>query len=103
MEPVTATLGACFHTSASREHPHGITKSRNEINADEIKAGQLDARKKSSLPSEKVGYPEKDTRWVGKQSNLMRFFALLNLCIYLGLYRRPIVQGQGASVPLKFC
>ena len=64
MELVGSTLGSCFHTSATREHPHGITKSRNEFNADEIKAAQLNARHKSSLPPEKVGYPENDTRWV---------------------------------------
>jgi len=54
--------GACFHTAPTLEHPHGTIRGRNEFNTEEIKTRQKEAREKSALPSEKVGYPEKDTR-----------------------------------------
>ncbi|KAJ7225679.1 kinase-like protein [Mycena pura] len=62
----TQTLGACFHTPATAEHPHGLVISRNEYNAEHTKERQKDARTKSGLPSEKVGYPASDTRPVSK-------------------------------------
>ncbi|RDB20032.1 Cell cycle serine/threonine-protein kinase hsk1 [Hypsizygus marmoreus] len=65
MEAVGPTYGACLHTSATREHPHGTSK-KNAISIEEIKAGQLDARNKSKSAPEKVGYPEKDNRPVSK-------------------------------------
>ncbi|KAH9948774.1 kinase-like protein [Amylocystis lapponica] len=55
-------LGACLHTAPSREHPHGRLRAREEYDVENIKQRQRDGRMKSALPSEKVGYPEKDTR-----------------------------------------
>ncbi|KAF8897933.1 kinase-like domain-containing protein [Infundibulicybe gibba] len=49
--------GACLHSSPTSDHPHGRIKSRNEFNVDQVKAMQKEARLKSTLPSEKVGYP----------------------------------------------
>lgn len=58
--------GACFHTAPTPEHPHGTIRSRNEFNVEEIKARQKEAREKSNMPAEKVGYPDKDTRPISK-------------------------------------
>jgi cell division control protein 7 len=54
--------GACFHTAPTLEHPHGTIRSRNEVHTEDIKARQREARDKSNMPAEKVGYPDKDTR-----------------------------------------
>ncbi|KAF7310774.1 Kinase-like protein [Mycena chlorophos] len=56
------TLGACFHTLPSAEHPHGRVLSRNEYSAPRAKDRQRDARLKSAMPSEKVGYPANENR-----------------------------------------
>ncbi|KAF9463068.1 kinase-like protein [Collybia nuda] len=58
--------GACFHTSASPEFPHGCIKLPKEFSKAEIKARQLEGRNKENWPSEKVGYPDKDTRPISK-------------------------------------
>ncbi|KAG1752500.1 kinase-like protein [Suillus paluster] len=54
--------GACLHTSATREHPHGKIRGRNDYDVDLLKKMQREARQKSSWSSERVGYPDKDTR-----------------------------------------
>ncbi|PCH40791.1 kinase-like protein [Wolfiporia cocos MD-104 SS10] len=59
-------LGVCLHTAPSREHPHGRIRSRDEFDVDYIKRMQKEGRQKSAMPSEKVGYPEKDNRPVSK-------------------------------------
>ncbi|KAF5387874.1 hypothetical protein D9615_000835 [Tricholomella constricta] len=65
MEPSGVTKGVCFHTPPSTEHPHGqVTK--NAFPSRDIKAAQQAAKEKSRLPSERVGYLEKDTRPVTK-------------------------------------
>ncbi|RDX53726.1 kinase-like protein [Lentinus brumalis] len=56
------TLGSCLHTTPTRQNPHGRLKSRPELDIDHIKKMQKEARLRSAGPSEKVGYPEKDTR-----------------------------------------
>ncbi|KAJ7487428.1 kinase-like protein [Mycena galericulata] len=62
----TQTHGACFHTPATTEHPHGRLSSRNTYPPEKTKEKQKDARMKSGMPSEKVGYPANDTRPVSK-------------------------------------
>ncbi|KAJ6574950.1 kinase-like domain-containing protein [Mycena capillaripes] len=62
----TATYGACLHTTATADHPHGRVVSRNEYNPEEFRQRQGEARTKSKLPSEKVGYPANDTRPISK-------------------------------------
>jgi cell division control protein 7 len=54
--------GACFHTAPTSEHPHGFIRGRNEFDAEDIKMRQKEAREKSGMPAEKVGFPDKDTR-----------------------------------------
>ena len=54
--------GGCFHTAPTPEYPHGTIRGRHEFNAEDIKARQKDAREKSNMPAEKVGFPDKDTR-----------------------------------------
>lgn len=58
----TSTLGLCLHTAATRSHPHGQLRSGEEIDADHVKRMQREARVKSQLPSDRVGYPERDPR-----------------------------------------
>ncbi|KAJ7102091.1 kinase-like protein [Mycena belliarum] len=62
----TQTLGACFHTSATTEHPHGRVLLRNDIKLDQTKKMQKEARLKSTMPSDKVGYPANETRPTSK-------------------------------------
>jgi cell division control protein 7 len=57
-------LGACLHTCASPEHPHGRILTSSEYDRQAVRKAQKDAREKSRLSTEKVGYPEKDTRYV---------------------------------------
>ena len=59
-----APHGHCLHTPASKSHPHGKKKSTKLIDVDLVKSMQREARVKSSWPSDRVGYPEKDLRWV---------------------------------------
>ncbi|KAH9899485.1 kinase-like protein [Cubamyces lactineus] len=56
------SLGACLHTAPTREFPHGRLKPRSEYDVDHIKRMQKEGRMRSAGPSDKVGYPEKDTR-----------------------------------------
>ncbi|RPD80748.1 kinase-like protein [Lentinus tigrinus ALCF2SS1-7] len=56
------TLGACLHTTPTREYPHGRLKARTEFDIDNIKKMQKEGRLRSAGQSDKVGYPEKDTR-----------------------------------------
>ena len=57
-------LGACLHTCASPEHPHGRVFTSAEYDRQAVRKAQKDAREKSRMATEKVGYPEKDTRYV---------------------------------------
>ncbi|KAI0650374.1 kinase-like protein [Trametes meyenii] len=56
------TLGACLHTTPTREFPHGRLKPKTEFDIEHIKRMQKEGRIRSAGASEKVGYPEKDTR-----------------------------------------
>lgn len=63
MEPRTSSyLGACLHTGATRQHPHGKLRSTEDFDPEWVKRMQREARLKCQLPSEKVGYPERDQR-----------------------------------------
>ncbi|KAF8490281.1 kinase-like domain-containing protein [Gautieria morchelliformis] len=53
---------ACNHTAPSPDHPHGRFKTKEEIASREIKVAQQNARTRSRWPSDRVGYPENDTR-----------------------------------------
>ncbi|KAI0787241.1 kinase-like domain-containing protein, partial [Irpex lacteus] len=58
------SLGLCLHTAPTETSPHGrlYTSGEANITSAEIKQAQREARYKSSLPSDKVGYPEQDKR-----------------------------------------
>jgi cell division control protein 7 len=58
------TLGACLHTAPTRENPHGHIRPRTDYDPEAVRRMQKEARYRSTLPSEKVGYPDKDTRYV---------------------------------------
>ncbi|EKM59990.1 uncharacterized protein PHACADRAFT_206206 [Phanerochaete carnosa HHB-10118-sp] len=58
----TTSLGACLHSGATKQHSHGKLKSGDEMDTEHIKKMQREGRVKSSLPSERVGYPERDPR-----------------------------------------
>ncbi|KAG6854437.1 hypothetical protein C0991_006515 [Blastosporella zonata] len=60
MEPSRSSVGACFHTGPSEQHPHG--QVRRDIAQSVIKQAQQTAKDECKLPSEKVGYPAQDTR-----------------------------------------
>ena len=63
MEPRSSShLGACLHTGATRQHPHGKLRSAEDYDAEMVKRAQREARLKCMLPSEKVGFPERDQR-----------------------------------------
>ncbi|EJD01680.1 kinase-like protein, partial [Fomitiporia mediterranea MF3/22] len=57
-----AKHGHCLHTPPSREYLHGQKKSGKLIDTNLVKAMQRDARQKGTLPSDRVGYLEKDLR-----------------------------------------
>ncbi|KAK0190409.1 kinase-like protein [Armillaria mellea] len=54
--------GLCLHLPASPSHPHGRLRARNEYDAEHIKKMQREARAKNHWPSDRVGYPQNDTR-----------------------------------------
>ena len=64
MEP-GPTLGACLHTGPSPEAPHGRIKPRTDYDPDLLRQMRKEANYRSTQQSEKVGYPDKDTRYVG--------------------------------------
>ncbi|KAH8096632.1 kinase-like protein [Cristinia sonorae] len=55
-------LGSCLHTGSLPKHPHGKVLHPREYDGEQLKKAQKESRVKSSLPSDRVGYPEKDTR-----------------------------------------
>lgn len=62
----TSTVGPCLHSSSSDEFPHGYTLRSDDRVIHQIKLAQREARTKSGLPPEKVGYPKDDPRPVNK-------------------------------------
>ncbi|KAI0638569.1 kinase-like protein [Trametes polyzona] len=63
------TLGACLHTTPTREYPHGRLKPRTEFDIEHIKRMQKEGRMRSAGQSDKVGYPEKDNRRPHSKAN----------------------------------
>lgn len=61
MDRITS-LGVCLHTGATRQYPHGRLRGGEEIDTEFIKKVQREGRLKCSLPSDRVGYPERDPR-----------------------------------------
>ncbi|KAG7447698.1 kinase-like protein [Guyanagaster necrorhizus] len=58
----TTVPGPCLHLPASPSHPHGRLRARNEYDSEHIKKMQREARAKNHWPSDRVGYPQNDTR-----------------------------------------
>lgn len=56
--------GACLHTSPTAEAPHGAILQRSQYDAEHFRNMQKEAKAKSLMASEKVGYPDKDIRSV---------------------------------------
>ncbi len=54
--------GQCLHTPSTARHPHGQSVSLRSSEVEMIRRLQREARVRSSWPSEKVGYLDKDTR-----------------------------------------
>lgn len=71
-------LGACLHTCASPEHPHGRVFTPSEYDRPAVRKAQKDAREKSRLATERVGYPEKDTRYVAYEGSWQRYESLVD-------------------------
>ena len=94
--------GACLHGPPTAKNPHGENKVRYQYNPESVVKLQREARAKSKLPSEKVGYPDKDTRYA-----FVWYFPVLydpynSLCL-LDRYRKPTELERGGFVLLRFC
>jgi cell division control protein 7 len=59
-------IGQCLHTPSSNEFPHGKNRTIDENKRVQVKIAQKEARVKSSMPPDKVGYPENDRRPISK-------------------------------------
>lgn len=57
--------GRCLHDPATEKDPHGKNR-KDDVDSDEVKRAQRDARAKSHMAADKVGYPEQDRRPVSK-------------------------------------
>jgi cell division control protein 7 len=53
----------CYHTSASKLHPHGEPKRVDAAEALRVKSLVLESRKKAAGPPERVGIPSDDSRY----------------------------------------
>jgi cell division control protein 7 len=62
MEDSISALGVCLHTSPTREYPHGQYRTRTEPDNELLRIAQRDMKQRSTWPSDRVGYMEKDTR-----------------------------------------
>jgi len=107
MEP-GQTQGACLHTPATREFPHGRLRHRADYDVEQIKKMQREARIKSSWLSEKVGYPDKDTRFVSfvfkffKFSLVWRGVVAVWLIVRVDRIQKRIELGREGFGRLKF-
>lgn len=72
------TLGSCLHTPPSPQYPHGRVKRPGEYDTEYVKRMQKDARLKSAMASERVGYPQKDPRYVLHLSLHVFLYACMN-------------------------
>ncbi|KAG5728828.1 Cell cycle serine/threonine-protein kinase hsk1, partial [Termitomyces sp. T112] len=64
MDISTPSLGACFHTGPSADHPHG--QIHRNMAGSIIRNKQQTAKERCKLSADKVGYPLQDTRPVNK-------------------------------------
>ena len=55
--------GACLHGPPTAKNLYGENKVWYQYNPESVVKLQREARAKLKLPSEKVGYPDKDTRY----------------------------------------
>ena len=55
--------GACLHGPPTAKNLYGENKVRYQYNPESMVKLQREARAKLKLPSEKVGYPDKDMRY----------------------------------------
>lgn len=60
------TLGQCLHTGPTSDHPHGRLRKFDNQQVEDIKRLQREARQKSLMSSDRVGYLEKDNRPLSK-------------------------------------
>lgn len=95
------SLGLCLHTGPSAQYPHGRINVPGSSVADDFKKAQRDARIKSNQPSDRVGYPEKDTRYVHEGFER----SLCGRLIYAATDHpvRPIVRGREGSERRRCC
>ena len=82
--------GACLHGPPTAKNPHGENKVRYQYNPESVVKLQREARAKSKLPSEKVGYPDKDTRYAFV--HLSGYDAYSSICL-----RRPVSKANRAG------
>ncbi|KAF9480183.1 kinase-like protein [Pholiota conissans] len=66
IEAPTNPLDQCLHTNATDDDPHGKNRPLDQEETEIIKQAQKQARLKSNLAPEKVGYPEQDRRPISK-------------------------------------
>ncbi|KXN86110.1 Cell cycle serine/threonine-protein kinase hsk1 [Leucoagaricus sp. SymC.cos] len=60
------SYGQCLHSGWTRQHPHGSNKHLCDEDKEHVRRMQREARNKGSAASDKVGYPDKDTRPISK-------------------------------------
>jgi len=68
--------GKCLHTAPTREHPHGRLRRAAEYNSEFVKRKQKDARVRSGWTSDRVGYLEKDARYVHRGARAFWFYLI---------------------------
>jgi cell division control protein 7 len=100
--------GACLHGPPTAKNPHGENKVRYQYNPESVVKLQREARAKSKLPSEKVGYPDKDTRYAfvhlsGIFSLLYDAYNSLCLCRPVSKANRAGTRGFRAPEVLLKC
>lgn len=97
--------GACLHGPPTAKNPHGENKVRYQYNPESVVKLQREARAKSKLPSEKVGYPDKDTRFAFVHlSGILPCFTMLIIhfaCV--DRCRKPTELERGGFVLLRCC
>ncbi len=90
--------GLCLHLPASPSHPHGRLRARNEYDAEHIKKMQREARAKNHWPSDRVGYPQNDTRCV-----IATHYHTLLITFAPGLFRKQTERALGVLELPRYC
>jgi hypothetical protein len=89
--------GKCLHTSPTREYPHGRLRRPTEYNSEFVRKKQKDARVRSGWTSDRVGYLEKDTRYMHHAASACPGFTE-----FTDLIRKLIEQAPVGSARQKF-